>query len=218
MALIIPYRDREEHLQTFLQIFPPRLKTLCPQIEYAIFVIEQKNEKSFNRGKLLNVGFSLLKDQFDYFCFHDVDMLPTYADYSYPSIPTHLAADVSQFRQWKGKGLAYSNYFGGVVLFNKKDFITINGYSNHYWGYGIEDDDLLVRVVEHGLKWTRRPGVYESLFHPPTGGTLEHKANKARFLSILKGQEADSSGLSDLEFIVKDEKIFETHKLYQVDI
>ena len=47
-------------------------------IDYKIFVIEHKiMEKPFNRGWLLNVGFEISKKQgYDYFCFHDVDMLP----------------------------------------------------------------------------------------------------------------------------------------------
>ncbi|CUI15977.1 udpgalactose-glucose galactosyltransferase [Candidatus Protochlamydia naegleriophila] len=218
MALIIPYRNREEHLAEFLHSFPPKMKELCPAVDYHIFIIEQTPGKSFNRGKLLNVGFILTQGEFDYFCFHDVDMLPTSADYSFPNVPTHLAADVSQFREWIGKGLAYKNYFGGVVLFNKADFERINGYSNQYWGYGIEDDDLIVRVVESGLSWIRRPGIYESLSHDYSGGTPEHHANKARFINILKELESDPSGLSDLDFKVIKKETFSNYSHYLIDI
>ena len=44
--------------------------------------IEQADDKPFNRGKLLNVGYTLACDNgCDYFVFHDVDMLPEDVDY-----------------------------------------------------------------------------------------------------------------------------------------
>ncbi|WP_079988629.1 galactosyltransferase-related protein [Candidatus Protochlamydia sp. W-9] len=218
MALIIPYRNREEHLKIFLTEFPEKMQKISPHVQYTIFIIEQAEGKLFNRGKLLNVGYTLTQENFDYFCFHDVDMLPTTSDYSYPIVPTHLAADVSQFREWMGNGLAYKNYFGGVVLFNKADFVKVNGYSNHYWGYGVEDDDLIVRVVENNLQWARKPGVYESLTHAYSGGTPEHQANKTRFINLLKNLEEDLSGLSDLKYQILNSKIFSNYTQYLVDI
>jgi beta-1,4-galactosyltransferase 1 len=221
LAVIIPYRDRAEHLKEFLRIFPSKINVdkesqFC--IPYHIFAIEQANHKPFNRAKLLNVGFTLTQTDFDYFCFHDVDMMPDKADYSYPSIPTHLATNVSQFRHWVGKGLAYPTYFGGVVLFNKQDFLKVNGYSNSYWGYGAEDDDLLCRILRNGLMWQRREGKFESLFHPSNARTVHHQNNNNRLLRILAGQEIDASGLTNLDFSIKDQKKYSTYTFYSVDI
>jgi beta-1,4-galactosyltransferase 2 len=68
-------------------------------------------------------------------------MLPMTSDYSYVSVPTHLAAEAEQF----GFKLPYQGYFGGVTLFDKHSFIKVNGYSNDYWGWGAEDDDVMFR-------------------------------------------------------------------------
>jgi hypothetical protein len=47
------------------------------------------------------------------------------------------------------------NHLGGVTAFSMIDFQLINGYSNSFWGWGSEDDDLYRRVVHHNLTVTR---------------------------------------------------------------
>ena len=134
LCIVVPYRDRADHLSQFV----PRIKkTMDDQgILFELLVVEQENGKPFNRGKLLNVGFHWMetegKREIDYYCFHDVDMLPTESDYSYCENPTHLAARAEQFG-WK---LPYNDYFGGVTIFDKGSFLKINGYANEYWGWG----------------------------------------------------------------------------------
>ena len=93
----------------------------------------------------------ILKEGFDYFCFHDIDMLPEddSCDYSYPNNVEHLS-HVKQFDY----GLKYQEYFGGCILFTKEHYEKINGYSNGYWNWGMEDDDILFRVKQKGLKET----------------------------------------------------------------
>ena len=155
LAIIVPYRDREEHLAQFV---PHMEKFLSNQdLNFKIFIVEQGNNRPFNRGFLLNVGYSIAKEQgFDYFCFHDIDMLPEddSCDYSWVDKPTHLASRLSKFNY----RLAYPEYFSGVTLFNKEHFEWINGYSNNYWGWGFEDDDLLYRCKKRGVplseQWT----------------------------------------------------------------
>uniref|UniRef100_A0A183BID0 tRNA-uridine aminocarboxypropyltransferase n=1 Tax=Globodera pallida TaxID=36090 RepID=A0A183BID0_GLOPA len=74
VAIIVPYRDRETHLRIFLHNLHFLLTK--QQLDYAIFVVEQTNNQTFNRGKLMNVGFveaSLLYD-WQCFIFHDVDL------------------------------------------------------------------------------------------------------------------------------------------------
>ena len=118
-------------------------------IEYEIFIVEQSDDKPFNRGKLLNVGFKSACDKgCDYFVFHDVDMLPEDVDYSYTDKPLHLATHLQEHDY----ETTFFDYFGGVTMFNKEDFKTINGFSNEYWGWGFEDDDLLIRCVESNLE------------------------------------------------------------------
>ena len=68
--------------------------------------------------------------------------------------PKHMAVSVNK---WKYK-LIYKGYFGGVTALSKDQFETINGFSNSFYGWGGEDDDLYHRVVEKGYKMFRYPG------------------------------------------------------------
>lgn len=142
LAIIVPYRDREDHLNVFI----PHMNSFLAnkEIDYTIFIAEQADDRPFNYGKLCNVVVNEIPKDYTYFCFHDIDMLPLTdeCDYSYPDTPTHLATNVEAHRN----KLPYPQYFGGVVLINREDFEFANGYSNEYWGYGFEDLDLLKRL------------------------------------------------------------------------
>jgi len=124
------------------------MKEYIKDIDYEIFIVEQADDKPFNRGKLLNAGYKYAVDKgCDYFVFHDVDMLPEDVDYSYSDKPLHLATHLQEHDY----ETTFFDYFGGVTMFTKEDFKTINGFSNEYWGWGFEDDDLLIRCVESDL-------------------------------------------------------------------
>lgn len=113
---------------------------------FHIFIIEQSNDnRRFNRGKLLNIGFDLAKKQSaSTYVFHDVDLIPSldllqYYETEPVASPVHIA------RVWN----RYSdnrNYFGGIVAFSKHQFESINGFPNNFWGWGGEDDELIKRV------------------------------------------------------------------------
>ena len=125
------------------------MKDYIKDIDYEIFIIEQADDKPFNRGKLLNAGYKYALDKgCDYFVFHDVDMLPEDVDYSYSDKPLHLATHLQEHDY----ETTFFDYFGGVTMFTKDDFKTINGFSNEYWGWGFEDDDLLIRCLDSNLQ------------------------------------------------------------------
>jgi len=160
LGILVPYRNREDHLKYFV----PTIKEYLNDkgIQNSIYIIEQGNKKPFNRGKLLNVGYELFKDECDYFCFHDVDLIPQEdsCDYSVVHRPTHLASRLSKFNYQ----LVYDEYFGGVTLFTKNHFELINGFSNEYWGWGYEDDDILYRCRKRGVPLSEnRLGKYSKL-------------------------------------------------------
>ena len=113
LAIIVPYRDRKSHLEVFVPYMTEYLK----DYDYKIFVIEQSDDKPFNRGKLLNVGARIaIKEGFDYFALHDVDMLPLKGvDYSYPETPIHLVSKINKINLSPKIGFK-SNFFPLKVL------------------------------------------------------------------------------------------------------
>ena len=206
LAIVVPYRDREGHLKKFI----PSIEScdFLDGIDYEILIVEQEEGKPFNRGKLLNVG-AIQCHTASYYCFHDVDMLPLVSDYSYCPNPTHLAAEAEQF----GFKLPYQGYFGGVTLFDKHSFIKVNGYSNDYWGWGAEDDDVMFRCVAKEIKASRKNGRYRSLSHERNIAQDLYNENLKKFFGFKNGlnietinQKIESDGLTTLEYEVLEEK------------
>jgi hypothetical protein len=147
LGICIPYRNRKEHVE---RLIPHLSKHLTNQgIEHTFYVGHQVDDKLFNRGAMKNIAAHYaFEDGCDYIAWHDVDMLTTdeggqiIGDYSYPEeTPIHIATKLSKYQY----GLGYDQYFGGVVLFTKEQAYKTNGYSNEYWDWGQEDDDLFWR-------------------------------------------------------------------------
>ncbi|KAM5281840.1 beta-1,4-galactosyltransferase 4 [Ctenodactylus gundi] len=166
VAILIPHRNREKHLLYLLEHLHPFLQR--QQLEYGIYVIHQAGIKKFNRAKLLNVGYieALKEENWDCFVFHDVDLVPEndFNLYTCEDQPKHLVVG----RNSTGYRLRYRGYFGGVTALSREQFFKVNGFSNNYWGWGGEDDDLRLRVELHRMKIYRpKPevGKYTMIFH-----------------------------------------------------
>ncbi|CAF4334459.1 unnamed protein product, partial [Rotaria magnacalcarata] len=76
LAIIICYRQREQHFKMFLNHM--HLFLWQQKLDYTIIVVNQHGNESFNRGALFNVGFieTIIFYPFSCFIFHDVDLLP----------------------------------------------------------------------------------------------------------------------------------------------
>ncbi|CAJ0956085.1 unnamed protein product [Ranitomeya imitator] len=152
VAILIPHRNREKHLMYLLYNLHPFLQR--QQLDYAIYVIHQAGGVTFNRAKLLNIGYleALKEENWDCFIFHDVDLVPEndFNSYLCDSEPKHMVVG----RNATGYKLKYKGYFGGVTAMTKKQIAKVNGYSNNYWGWGGEDDDLRYSVCNLPLQLT----------------------------------------------------------------
>ncbi|XP_072180145.1 beta-1,4-galactosyltransferase 5-like [Diadema setosum] len=165
VAIVIPFRRRHAHLSVLLRNLIPLLK--LQKLEFRIFVSEQNNDVIFNRGLMKNIGF-LEATKFgwwDCVIFHDIDQIPMRGAnyYGCDGMPRHLCARPEEMAYKP----AYQLLFGGVVGVTARQMKGSNGYSNFYWGWGGEDDDLLKRLHARGYKPTRdlKQGYYRTLNH-----------------------------------------------------
>ncbi|KAF7494898.1 Beta-1, 4-N-acetylgalactosaminyltransferase bre-4 [Sarcoptes scabiei] len=202
VAIIIPYREREKHLRTFLLNMHPIL--MRQNIDYGIFVIEQYGKLTpFNRAKLMNVGFLESRKQypFDCFFFHDVDLIPEDDRnlYTCPKqSPKHMSVAIDKFHY----KLPYASIFGGVSALTAEQFIKVNGFSNQFWGWGGEDDDMSNRIHHYGLNISRYPieiARYKMLKHEQTA------PNADRFKKLYNGwRRFKTDGISSIKYRVID--------------
>ncbi|XP_011924692.1 PREDICTED: beta-1,4-galactosyltransferase 1 isoform X2 [Cercocebus atys] len=99
VAIIIPFRNRQEHLKYWLYYLHPILQR--QQLDYGIYVINQAGDTMFNRAKLLNVGFREALKDYDYTCFvfSDVDLIPMNDRNAYRcfSQPRHISVAMDKF-------------------------------------------------------------------------------------------------------------------------
>lgn len=232
MAVIVPFRNRDEHLRTFLGYMIPMLQS--QQIDFKMVVVEQRGNGSYNKGRLFNAGFEFvmaLDPKVDCVILHDVDLLPLGYDVPYrcSSLPVHMAAyvDTMNFKlpfvfifsslhvfiaaaaaETAPVGLfcsitnnverscmllsvpiavpeafmpfcfSYDYLLGGVVAITPEHYRTINGFSNNFWDWGGEDDDLGLRVKKSELKifrYSNRPwSRYRMLNHTKRYHTKSH--------------------------------------------
>ncbi|CAG9536664.1 unnamed protein product [Cercopithifilaria johnstoni] len=199
VAIIVPYRDREAHLRILLHNLHSLLTK--QQLDYAIFVVEQHENETFNRAKLMNVGYVEAMKVYDWQCFvfHDVDLLAEDDRniYSCPDQPRHMSVAVNKF-QYK---LPYGSIFGGVCAIRTEQFVKINGFSNSYWGWGGEDDDLSMRVTSVGYKIMRYPSEiarYQMITHK---SETKNPINRCRYDLLAKTTlRQQTDGISSLKY------------------
>ncbi|XP_055846874.1 beta-1,4-N-acetylgalactosaminyltransferase bre-4 [Episyrphus balteatus] len=151
-AIIVPYRQRQWQLNKFLVYMHNFLEK--QQIHYRIFLVEQHDDKPFNRAKLLNIGAEIaLGYEFPCLIFHDVDILPSNLGqlYACSSSPRHMCSNLDIFRY----NLPYRGLFGGVVSIRSVQFQQVNGMSNLFSGWGGEDDDFYERITSRDMHIVR---------------------------------------------------------------
>lgn len=149
LIFIVPYRDREQQLNFFVEHMQKIMEDYSSNT-YKILYIHQKDERSFNRGAMKNIGFLYVKNMYprEYkyitLVFNDVDTMP-------------LSKNFLNYETKKGNVKHFYGYeftLGGIVSITGGDFENVNGYAN-YWSWGYEDNVLQDRVLNSGLNIDR---------------------------------------------------------------
>ncbi|XFG10094.1 hypothetical protein AB1E19_013718 [Capra hircus] len=169
-AVVVPYYGQAQllsHLHPFLR---------CQRLHCAIYVVNQVNTTTFNRGKLCNVGFweAMQEEDWDHVFFHNVNLLPEddhnlcICDIFPAPVPWPSTSSTT-----KGQGplpempcasnspclcrLPYRGYRGGVFALCPIHYLRISGFPNTSWAGNQEDSDITTRVQLSGtlFLWLR---------------------------------------------------------------
>ena len=259
LAIITMFRDtgngsREKQKEQFIKIMTSLLDNLFGGVnggkgnkgtKYKIYIIEQNEDgEKFNIGKLKNIGFEIAskEDKYDNYVFTDIDIIPDSDLFPYYLKP------VNGFMELAVRGSRYTGdkllkkgfpFMGSVISCNEESFKKVNGYPNHYWGWGNEDVDLTLRILEKNVK----------IYTPKKGGILdmevgddgkeiavENKMSKLRMneskdtnkkaKTLMYKNMMDKSGLKSLKYKVLNKKVEvkdtcsvkDTVVLYKVDL
>ena len=104
-------------------------------------------------------------------------------------------------------------------MLSKESFIKTNGYSNSYWGWGGEDDDMYNRVMFSKQKVTRYPihvSKYKMISHQRETG---NEPNPQRFDMIrFTNRNWKKDGLNSLEYKVIERTDYPLYTNVTVDL
>lgn len=177
LAVVVPYRNRSEHLAVFLDKFPKYMSANEPDIPYCIIISQQPEGLPFIRGLTINVGAVYAK-QFNAsnIFISDIDMIPIASNHS--------------FVQKQQAKIRFPVSAGSCIV-HIEDFFKSQGYNNEYVGWGAEDDEFYMRLHMMGVSLHSLSNdaslKYESLPHPHQFHPSLYGRNKAlleEFMSL----------------------------------
>ena len=111
-------------------------------------------QSRFNKGRLYNTAIQYVRNQtWNITCLilHDVDLIPEDDGNFYTCesrYPKHTTSRVRKLDSDRGYTKYYEFLIGGVLILTYDMYRNLNGFSNLYWGWGGEDDDLALRLVQ----------------------------------------------------------------------
>ena len=216
---IVPYRNRVQHKFFFSKYMSFILEG---KEDYEILFTHQCDERMFNRGAMKDIGFIAAKNKYPNhyrditFIFNDVDTIPFYKIFDYET----TCGIVKHYY-----GFKYA--LGGIVVMKGIDFEKTNGFPC-FWGWGLEDNELQIRVEAIGLKIDRSvfynigspeilqlfDGISRIISKKDPSKNIQNKHNTQnvdglRTISQLKFSiDEKSSNPNDNYFIVNNPRLF----------
>jgi hypothetical protein len=143
--IVVPYRNREEQLQKFVEIY----SLFLFDYNIRIIIVEQGNNDTFNRGIVKNIGYDFICKNYnitnkDIFVLNDLDTIPNdNLTFQYNNqINDNTIHHVFGFKNM---------CLGGVLRMKFETFKKCNGFPNNFWGWGGEDTCLMKRCEKLGI-------------------------------------------------------------------
>jgi hypothetical protein len=131
--ILIPFRNREKHLNYFIQNTIPLIEKHMPNT--LIVIIEQNEGNLFNRGCILNIGFKEYQNKTKYFITQDIDINP-----KKDCLVKYYNKDVNNIIS--GILISPCITLGGIIKISSENIFKLNGFPNDIWGWGSEDKAL----------------------------------------------------------------------------
>jgi hypothetical protein len=174
MLIVVPYRDRDEHLRAYMANVPSYFK----DISHDILLCELDQGCPWNAGLTCNslINFGSLSD-YEYIYISHVDVYPI-TGWEWPE-EGEFITDLGDV---------------GSCLVRTKDFLSVGGYGNDFWGWGAEDDNLYMKLWSKGLKRRHSTSKYHTEFQsherPFNGKNYTHNLRQLKepldFTSIFQ--------------------------------
>jgi hypothetical protein len=213
--ICLPYKDRQgkykKALDSLLPDFKNYLKNNLDNFE--LFIVEQEegkqleNDTLFNLGRTINIGYDLIKSKAteeDAYIWWPVDLQPIDTNFKI-SKTTKFHADHNRWYRALGFIIKY--------------FKTINGFSNFYWGWGFEDEDMLLRLevkqIDHELR-VNDYSVLASNCNNADGTVTTSPENSELYHRMISERNCEISGLNDLKYTLVREEEYQEVKKYLV--
>ena len=132
MLVVVPYRDREEHLREYLIKVPSFLSDKSCDI----LLCELESGCEWNAGLTVNSVINFMqKDNYEFIYISHVDVYPC------------------EGWEWPEEGTFISDMGDvGSCLLRMEDFLKVGGYGNNFWGWGGEDDNLYNKLATAGIQ------------------------------------------------------------------
>lgn len=221
LGVIIPFRGRVESssFNDLCSHLPQHLRR--SGISFDLLLVNQVDDLPFNRAALANAGFSIFMGRTgarwvrrppDYLTIHDVDRFPVPPGHS---VCDPITARYYDYPAAAPRVLHPSSYTGGVLLITGAQFQRVNGFSNKFWGWGHEDNELYGRLrwcglrPEHGLELDQCmvhrdcPLCQAAKEKQATRAALQHETRSIALLQqnlMQPWQRMQSDGISSLNF------------------
>lgn len=225
--LIVPFREntfqnRGEQLEKFIRHYSKK---------YAILIVTQSDDdRKFNRGTLLNIGFDFLnrkeniglQKKFEAFIMHDVDLLfpPEFTD-KYYGLTSLQKSEIIHYGKLVQDYYDYKDFLGGAIEFSRESFQKINGFPNHIYGWGGEDDALKVRIASEKIK-VYRPEEKKMEAEIPLGKGQKETKDIPELVARHKNEDLlldemiwKMNGLNSLHYTVMEETM-KTVGVYEI--
>ena len=148
-------------------VLAQQVRQIVNTYDFANYYYNDSRGKDFNKSIALNIGAELAVG--DYFYFVDVDLMFSqgFIDHIYKlrNANAHIYTRVfminESFQEYEELGekkdfeefsVLSSTSGRGIVMMPKKVFFEIGGYDEYYTDWGLEDNDMYVRLKAYGLK------------------------------------------------------------------